>query len=915
MIRSLYSWLDVEQALRDRQAAGQWSEGLAGASAYHDGLVLRVTDERARVQVEQKLSQWFGARYQQGQLVLESLPDQPRLFPVSFEVTGETAPPLPVFIPSFQRVTSLPPTLPPGAWPPPLPKGSPPLMAFYSFKGGVGRTSHLLGLTRAISERPGPARPPRLLLVDADLEAPGISSLMRAEKDFGLPTFSLIDFLALAHGEPEHDAPAAINLAADRIAGQVARVQTARGPAEHLVLPAFRDDAQSIHLDIRPEHLVQVPDDAWRLARLLALLGSRLGVDGVLIDLRAGLSELAGPLLFDPRVHRVLVTTPSVQSVDGTVLILQQLSKVAPPLDRDDLTDPTVVLSFVTPETSASPEFQQLKTRLLNAYKERQDEQLASVSSRLTIEETSFAQQLLVVRSFTDAMQRLEGTPIARQMGGVAEEWLLSQPPPPLVVGSEAATGAAPAADAQSRLKGLEAQRQALADDAKRFEYAESGQGESFLTTSPLRALAQRFQTTPPVAVIIGAKGAGKTFTYLQIIRQGLWARFVSETLSRPLEPQWGLIWPFMRPKKLEQRALDLVQENHQQLRTTLMLGSTPWQLSEMQDAISELLAQPGLDEAGWRRAWFQLFARALRLELRPGEDASLSLISFLQQKQQRVVLLIDGLEDLFPQLVENPRQQVALRALLQDVPDRLKEIPNSPLGLLVFVRADFVRLAIAQNIGQFERLHEPFALRWNREEALKLTVWLCQHAQVLPSEGLRAEELSAEQSRSVLERVWGRKLGTEASKEPLSAEYVLAALSDFKGRIQARDLVRLLRYAASQSLQSQAEDRLLPPRSIRDAVKPCSEQKLRELEEEIPQLKAIFKKLRAPADRKLPFDAADFNLDRKEIQLLEDTGVVLEETDGYYMPEVFRLGLGFELKRGARPRVISLARRAAKQQ
>jgi cellulose biosynthesis protein BcsQ len=901
MIRPLFSWLDVEQVLREQQTQGRWPAGLAAASAYHDGLALRLSSESVRGNIEQQLSLWFGARYLQGQIYLESLPGQQRFFPVSFEITGEVAPPSPAFVPSFQRVTSLPLSLPPNVWPPPLPDRTPPIMAFYSFKGGVGRTTHMLGLARAVSDW---VRPARLLLIDADLEAPGLTSLLRAEKDFGLPSFSLIDLLALAHSEHEQDAPSAIALAADRIAGQVLRVGTSQGVVEHLMLPTFRDDTQSLHLDIRPEHLAQIPKDAWRLSELLSLLGAKLGVDGVLIDLRAGLSELASPILFDPRVHRVLVTTPSIQSVDGTVQILQQLSKVAPPLERDDLTDPTVVLSFVTPEMSVSNQLQQIKTRLLDAYRERQDEQLVSVSSRLSMEETAFAQQMLIVQSFKDAMVRLEGTPIARQMGKVAEDWLISS-----------RSAEAVAATSTEEPEGLRNQRQALADHAKRFEYAESGQGESFLTTTPLRALAQRFHTTPPLAVIIGAKGAGKTFTYLQLVRKSFWTNFVAETLSRPIEPSWGPIWPLLRPKKLEPIALDLVQTAHSNLQVALGLESPPWPLSRLQDALSELSTRSNLDEAGWRRAWFHLFALALGLKLDANEDASIALSDFLQQKQQRVVLLIDGLEDLFPQLVENPQQQVALRALLQDVPDRLKEIPNSPLGLLVFVRADFARLAIAQNIGQFERLYEPFALRWNREEALKLTVWICQQASVLPSESIQAETLSAESSRQVLERIWGRKLGHEGSREPLSAEYVLAALSDFKGRIQARDLVRLLHYAALNSLQSQAEDRLLPPKSIRDAVKPCSEQKLREIEEEMPQLEAIFKKLRASADRKLPFDAAEFELERREIQLLEDTGVILEDTDGYYMPEIFRLGLGFELNRGARPRVIALAKRAAKQQ
>ncbi len=46
------------------------------------------------------------------------------------------------------------------------------------------------------------------------------------------------------------------------------------------------------------------------------------------------------------------------------------------------------------------------------------------------------------------------------------------------------------------------------------------------------------------------------------------------------------------------------------------------------------------------------------------------------------------------------------------------------------------------------------------------------------------------------LERLWGRKLGRDNSNEANSARWVYAALTDFQGRLQARDIVRMLWYA-----------------------------------------------------------------------------------------------------------------------
>lgn len=141
----------------------------------------------------------------------------------------------------------------------------------------------------------------------------------------------------------------------------------------------------------------------------------------------------------------------------------------------------------------------------------------------------------------------------------------------------------------------------------------------------------------------------------------------------------------------------------------------------------------------------------------------------------------------------------------------------------------------------------------------------------------------------------------------------MIAALSDFRGQVQARDLVRLLYLAAKRSKGNGLWlDRVLAPQAIRDAVADCSEEKIGEIEEENPALREVFGKLRAlPDDKKnVPFRLEDVGLTPPDIQLLDLNGIVLFDEGSYYMAEIFRRALGFRLPSGKRPKILALARK-----
>ena len=81
-------------------------------------------------------------------------------------------------------------------------------------------------------------------------------------------------------------------------------------------------------------------------------------------------------------------------------------------------------------------------------------------------------------------------------------------------------------------------------------------------------------------------------------------------------------------------------------------------------------------------------------------------------------------------------------------------------------------------------------------------------------------------------------------------------------------------------------------------------------------ELKRIFEKINeVPIDRKrVPFDQYDLSLEPIDLEILERNGVIGRDVDKYYIPEIFREGLGFILDKGARPKVVAMAIRAQRQ-
>ncbi|MBW4616905.1 MAG: hypothetical protein KME21_27410 [Desmonostoc vinosum HA7617-LM4] len=615
--------------------------------------------------------------------------------------------------------------------------------------------------------------------------------------------------------------------------------------------------------------------------------------------MRAGLSEFSTGLLLDPRVYRIFVTTLSGQSISGTTRLLKLLGERAPSARNTDPL-PAIIISQVPDEvqnTELSPDLEKSllsepEKTLIKAAKSfiKEDQEIIRVI-------TGFYDNLLILpSSWEEVITRINRSEIIDAVRPLLD--LL-----PIKRGQ-------PLEESPPTLK---SQRESFTEFTKKLVFAETTEADDFLATIPLRNLASDHRRQVPITVVVGAKGSGKTYTFLQIIRRENWQTFAEDACATQVQVD-AFICPILASKNLDPPAVQLVGEV--QKKTAQVLGfNSPRDIQSIRDHIGNF-GQLNLYEGQWRERWLDLMAWGVGFQPQK-EGAGRALTEHLLQKQQRLLIVIDGLEDLFQNFASNETQQTALRALLQEVPEWLGQQPSRPLGILIFVRRDMVLAAVRQNAAQMIARYEPYALKWNREEALRLVAWVTNRSEIkLNIDIEKLQDLREEELTQILVPLWGKKLGSDSSKEAASARFVIAALSDFRGQIQSRDLVRLLHLAARESVNDNRwQDRILVPAGIKGALPECSTQKITEIELENTALKDVFTKLRnlLEEERKIPFTREQLRLSVEEMKILEENGVVIREKDDYYMPEIFRLGLGFSLTAVGRPSVMSLARRAAK--
>jgi cellulose biosynthesis protein BcsQ len=197
------------------------------------------------------------------------------------------------------------------AWPLPDDGGATPVVAFYSFKGGVGRTTALSAFA-ILRARKGE----RVVVVDLDLDAPGVGLLLGPGELSQPSPWGVVDYLV--------EAPLLEQVELKEYYHVCAR-EAVTGAGEIFVFPSGRLDSDYLttlaRLDLEPPH----PGKRHPLLRLLEQVRDELRPDWILLDCRAGLSEASGFALSGLAHLTVLLGTTSDQSWEGLRLLLDRL--------------------------------------------------------------------------------------------------------------------------------------------------------------------------------------------------------------------------------------------------------------------------------------------------------------------------------------------------------------------------------------------------------------------------------------------------------------------------------------------------------------------------------------------------------------------------------------------------------------
>lgn len=764
-----------------------------------------------------------------------------------------------------------------------LPKLNCPIIAYHSYKGGVGRTLSLLAFAKAWTSEFEDTEHSRILIIDSDIEAPGLTYL---NANLSEDTYSYLDLLDSIQDNADIDT--IVNIAYQQVRRSTITIETEKRKVEQFFIPTYRYIEQLIDIYASPENIALGYRKEYILAEIISKLGEKLGASVVLVDLRAGLSEYSAPLLFDKRVKKYIVTSTSTQSIKGTEILLRYISKGL--LIQKDEILPQIFVTMVTSQLDNSIEMNEIIDNLVACYESdsmKNEDLLDNIAIKMP-----FASELIHLTSLPQIMKILTQRDMYNVMRTlISKDYKNDSPDESLSEDSRA--------DLLKKINEL-AEIQITAENNTRFD---------LMMTEPLWALKNKFCESLPTVVIMGSKGAGKTFVYKEMVRAQTWLRFCNKIdkseLKNDVDRADAIFLPILASKntltwnKFLAECIGKINSSIENINVNESIYLTngtkiqEWLLKER-------------NPVEWMRFWDELLAKSVNVEF----ESLAELNKLLKEKNKKIVFIIDGLEEIFTKTSAEESEQMGISKLCQDIVNEI-DARYPYVGIIVFLRRDIARDSIKVNFAQFEQINKKFTLQWSSVEALRLAVWLITQAQSgIFGDNIDVETASEEIIEECLIKFWGKKLGKSTSNEAYSSRWILAALSDFNGQLQARDIIRFLKMVTDKPMSKPTyNDRYIMPSEIRDTVPKCSKEKISEVKQEYRNLSNIFEKLDELTSEKkiIPFTQNEIRLTPFEEKIMTDEGYLRNLGGEYYIPEIIRHGLNFKYTRGARPKVLSL--------
>ncbi|MCD0252611.1 P-loop ATPase, Sll1717 family [Xanthomonas campestris] len=749
-------------------------------------------------------------------------------------------------------------------------------IVFYSYKGGVGRTTALVQTAFHLARRGR-----RVVLVDMDVEAPGLHKVVPPTKD-GDVEFGLIDYLWERQVKPADAATSyEFSLVGSRNGQPRAISYTVEDPlsrAQVHVVPAGcpgKSYVQKLSTLSHKEVLTR-SDDAWSLFE--ADLFNQFQPDVVLIDARTGLGEWGGLSLLRLADDAFLVMFPSGQNADGINFVKTVLSEVRG-------ISPTVIFSPV-PEGEVGDEIVRRfgevfgEDEAANALRINYSQGIASASS-LPLDSAMPAYVEVANRIAERGAEAQVEVSLARY----GREDLLES----LNIPERDANSIA-SADFEAYFQKTSDFDKFL-DDARWVVRGRKGTGKSTLfhlfvehienARKRARGKLSGVDVLPGHGPVPGAMLRPTTDEFESLAQQisavgadwlSFWRAYAIVRLwTTKYEP---LISVLGRSKGL--RALKM----HLQSKLPIGSGDRRWKSSET----AACLALISGDLGGLCR------------------DVVIDLNDHLSGSENKLWLLYDDLDQDIRE--DSPWQAEALGGLLRLAYDsNNKDLHN--IRFKIFLREDIWSKLVFTNKSHFGD-PRTVLLQWKIEDFMRLAYRLITGASPPLRELIGRDSSVTEQTvdtageeelRGALAPIWG--LSQEKGKKSLAAKWVYSRMTDSQDNTYPRSLTVLLKAARDEELRikskSPPSDRLLSFPAMQVGLKAASVERLDALKNECPDLKPFLEDVEEKSSLRSQFASDDlrkvwattsksnFPLFDAFISRLEESGLLVRKRGSTY--------------------------------
>ena len=707
-------------------------------------------------------------------------------------------------------------------------------VTFYSFKGGVGRTTALTHVAWTLAMRGR-----KVVAVDLDLEAPGLSTAFNLQPQ---PKYGIVDYFYERSYLPKGIDP---SISITEIFGEV-RIPNATGRL--FVVPAgcLSLDYISKVDDLHANTVIDGDQNLWTVFK--REIYEQLKPDILLIDSRTGINQWGALSLIQAADEAIMFLFPNEQNKQGIELLLQSLqnlNKLSINFVFSPVPDVTKIgLSKV--KSIWESLLNRIKTTTNENYETDEDESDLD-NSQTSIEELLVVPYLLPIAladSYPAPGMQDYYTKIANLIDETTDEINRSN---------------------------------VLNTIDQRWKIIESLQFPEVNAADQRQDLSLLFQRTTDferflddtTCLIRGRKGTGKTALYWlflkhKIVAQKLAHGRLDNTVflsahgrfqeSRPSRGDFEYIHKNLQENSGTWEALwraYLLLRCHQEHLFKFPKGRKGTKFAELNKIINNLPKEKWQSEC--TQALLELSTNS-ELCLIVKDAINILLNEEVGNNSQKLWFLYDDLDEDFPER-EGIRQQ-ALTGLFQLVQscdaNRLTEI-----RFKIFLREDIWNLLSFDNKSHFTG--RDIILQWNKIDFLRLAL-----RQVIQSKDFKdlvdrsspiavesIDQASEDVIDKALELLWGnRRRGGKSAKNV--SRWVYERLTDPSGTTFPRSLSIFLKGAKEQELtykgQSSSKfrtDRLLQGKSLEFGLKKASENRCEEIKEEYPNLTKFFDSLK----------------------------------------------------------------------